>query len=97
MSKERLQPHDRSAPDIIQRLEQAIGGIHDSEGFRRYLDVQSRFHHYSPYNALLIMFQHPDATRVAGYNAWLKMNRYVRKGEKRSRSSSPCSRPSATR
>ncbi len=28
------------------------------------------------------MTQYPDATRVAGYNAWLKMNRYVKKGEK---------------
>jgi hypothetical protein len=26
--------------------------------------------------------QRPDATRVAGYNAWLKMQRYVRRGEK---------------
>jgi N-terminal domain of anti-restriction factor ArdC len=30
----------------------------------------------------LILSQRPDATRVAGYNAWLKMNRYVRRGEK---------------
>lgn len=82
MSKERLQPHERSAPEMLKRLEQAIGEIHDNESFRRYLDVQSRFHQYSPSNVLLIMFQYPEATRVAGYNAWLRMNRYVKRGEK---------------
>jgi N-terminal domain of anti-restriction factor ArdC len=83
MPQERLQPHERSAPpEILQRLERAIAEIHDSESFRKYLDVQSRFHHYSPFNVVLIMSQYPDATRVAGYNAWLKMNRYVKTGEK---------------
>lgn len=82
MSKERLQAHERSAPDILKQLEHAVSEIHDSESFRKYLDVQSRFHHYSLSNVLLIMTQYPDATRVAGYNGWLKMNRYVKKGEK---------------
>jgi hypothetical protein len=69
-------------PDILTRLEQAVGAIQDSETFRAYLDVQARFHHYSPNNAALILMQRPDATRVAGYNDWLRMHRYVRRGEK---------------
>jgi hypothetical protein len=69
-------------PDVLTRLEQAVGAIQDPEGFRAYLDVQSRFHHYSPNNAALILMQRPDATRVAGYNDWLRMHRYVRRGEK---------------
>ncbi len=44
--------------------------------------MQSRFHHYSFNNTLLILQQFPEATRVAGYNAWRKLDRFVRKGEK---------------
>jgi len=29
----------------------------------------------------LILSQRPDATQVAGYNAWLRLHRYVRRGE----------------
>src|SRR2546423_219553 len=68
--------------DILQRLEQAVGEIHDSDTFRRYLDMQSRFHRYSFGNTLLILMQCPDATQVAGFHAWLKLQRYVKRGEK---------------
>src|SRR5947209_11828822 len=90
MSPERRrgrQPYRRSGeqqtgkPDILARLEQSVGEIQDSESFRAYLDVQSRFHHYSWGNIALILSQRPDATRVAGYNTWLSMKRYVKKGE----------------
>jgi antirestriction protein ArdC len=69
-------------PEILTRLEQAVGDIHDSETFRRYLEVQARFHHYSFGNVALILWQRPDSTHVAGYNTWLKLHRYVRRGEK---------------
>ncbi len=66
----------------LARLEQAVGQIQDSESFGRYLEVQGRFHHYSFGNVALILFQRPDATHVAGYHTWLKLHRYVRRGEK---------------
>ena len=69
-------------PAILARLEQAVAAIHDSEDFRRYLDVQARFHHYSVGNTLLILLQRPDATQVAGFHAWRKMGRHVTRGEK---------------
>ena len=53
-----------------------------SETLKNYLRVMSRFHRYSWGNALLIYSQRPDATHVAGFHAWLKLQRYVRKGEK---------------
>jgi hypothetical protein len=85
-NRERPDPSSEDASrrhaDVLARLEQAVGQIQDSETFRRYLDVQARFHHYSPNNAALILMQRPDATRVAGYNDWLRMHRYVRKGER---------------
>ncbi|MCL4552140.1 MAG: ArdC-like ssDNA-binding domain-containing protein [Candidatus Marsarchaeota archaeon] len=71
-----------SRPEVLARLEQAVGQIHDSDTFRRYLDVQARFHKYSWGNVALILAQRPEATNVAGYNTWLKLHRYVRKGEK---------------
>lgn len=52
-----------------------------SEEMRRYLDFVARFHQYSPSNIFLIMLARPDATHVAGFQAWKKMGRYVRKGE----------------
>src|SRR5437764_4615053 len=73
---------DAAIRESLTRLEQAVGAIQDSETFRAYLDVQARFHHYSPGNVALILAQRPDATQVAGYNAWLRMHRYVRRGEK---------------
>jgi hypothetical protein len=41
----------------------------------------SKFHKYSFFNCCLIMAQNPDATRVAGYQAWVEMHRYVKSGE----------------
>src|SRR5437870_5288269 len=70
-----------SKPDALRRLEDAIGQIHDSDTFRRYLDLQSRFHTYSWGNVALILAQRPDATRVAGFHTWLKLDRHVKKGE----------------
>src|SRR3954454_5633250 len=81
MANERDRPSEQRQPEILQRLEQAIGEIHDSDSFRRYLDVQSRFHHYSPNNVALILSQNSSATRVAGFRAWQRMDRFVMKGE----------------
>ena len=72
----------RQQPEILTRLEDAVGAIQDSDSFRQWLDVTSRFHHYSLGNQLLIAFQRPDATYVAGFHAWLKLGRHVLKGEK---------------
>jgi antirestriction protein ArdC len=72
----------KHSPDILARLEKAVGQIQDSDNFRAYLDLQARFHSYSWSNTLLILTQRPDASMVAGYNAWLRMHRYVRRGEK---------------
>jgi len=53
-----------------------------SETLKTYLRVMSRFHRYSWNNILLIYSQRPSATHVAGFHAWLKLRRFVRKGEK---------------
>lgn len=53
-----------------------------SENLKRLLEVSARFHDYSFRNQLLIAMQRPDATRVAGFQAWKKLGRFVKKGEK---------------
>lgn len=65
----------------IKQLEEGLERITTDEDFIRWLDVQARFHKYSPNNTILIVMQRPDATRVAGYRAWQKMGRQVRRGE----------------
>jgi Putative metallopeptidase family (DUF6782)/N-terminal domain of anti-restriction factor ArdC len=66
-----------------EQIRAAVSELVNAEGFRRWLDVRSRFHRYSFGNCLLIAMQRPDATHVAGYKAWAaKFERQVRKGEK---------------
>jgi N-terminal domain of anti-restriction factor ArdC len=64
-------------------IDRALDELSDPEGWARYLDAVFRFHRYSFANTWLIIAQHPDASRVAGFNDWRnKHNRTVRKGEK---------------
>jgi antirestriction protein ArdC len=53
-----------------------------SDALKNYLRVMSRFTRYSWGNILMIYAQRPEATQVAGFHAWLKLGRHVRKGEK---------------
>ena len=47
-----------------------------------YLATMARFPQYSLGNVILIASQRPDATLVAGFHAWRKLGRFVKKGEK---------------
>jgi antirestriction protein ArdC len=66
----------------MSTLEAGIKALADSDQWRRYLKAQAAFHAYSYANTLLILFQKPEATRVAGFRTWLKLGRHVRKGER---------------
>ena len=69
--------------EITDRLEQGITELFDSERFKEYLRVMSKFHNYSFNNTVLIAMQKPDASLVAGFNAWKNnFGRNVMKGEK---------------
>jgi len=52
-----------------------------SEKVTAHLATVARFHRYSLNNVLLIPVQLPDATHVAGFQAWQKLGRFVRRGE----------------
>ena len=69
--------------EITDRLEQGITELFDSERYKEYLRVMSKFHNYSFNNTLLIALQKPDASLVAGFTAWKnQFQRNVKKGEK---------------
>ena len=69
--------------EITDQLEQGIQELFESERYMTWLRTMSKFHDYSLNNTLLIAFQKPDATLVAGYTAWQKQfGRQVQKGEK---------------
>lgn len=69
--------------EITDKLEAGIKGIFESEHYKSYLQTLSKFHNYSINNCLLIAMQKPDATYIAGFNAWRDdFKRQVRKGEK---------------
>ena len=77
--------------EITDVLEKGIRDVFDSGAYETYLKTMSRFHGNSMNNTLLIYLQKPDATRVAGYQAWQrKFHRSVRKGEKGIRILAPC-------
>lgn len=67
---------------LLKQAEKGIKEVFESNKYRQYLKTMSMFHNYSPRNTILIMKQNPNATRVAGFSTWKKINRYVRRGEK---------------
>ncbi len=66
---------------LLKKLKEGVKRIQTSDEFRNYLITMSRFHDYSWNNQLLIMMQKPNATRVAGFNTWKELGRWVKKGE----------------
>ena len=69
--------------EITDKLEEGLKELFESEKYKSYLSTMSKFHNYSFNNTLLIAMQKPEATLVAGYQAWQKnFNRHVNKGER---------------
>jgi len=67
---------------VMKQLKAGVEGIQDSYQFRLFLTTMSKFHDYSIGNQILIMLQKPDAVRVAGFNTWKDLGRWVKKSEK---------------
>lgn len=74
---------EEKTKQAFEMIEQGVKDVYSSDNFRKYLSCCSKFHSYSLNNTLLILAQKPDATLVAGYNAWQhNFNRHVDKGER---------------
>lgn len=70
-----------SCSELLDRLTEGVAGLSESKLWQRYLTYQGKFHRYSATNVLLIAAQRPDATQVAGFAAWKRFGRVVRRGE----------------
>jgi antirestriction protein ArdC len=74
--------------NVKQLCDEALGRLAtaleqgQSDALKTYLATMSRFHKYSWGNVLLIFTQKPNASHVAGFQTWRKLNRFVRKGER---------------
>ena len=75
--------------ELIDKLEEGMKRIYETDMYKDYLDMASKVYQYSPNNQILIMMQKPEATMVQSLKAWNKMvirgkeyHRSVNKGEK---------------
>lgn len=75
--KQQKQEQREMVYSLIDDTAQAVAK--DSTTLQKYLDVQSRFGRYSVANALLILAQKPDATRIADFDTWKEQGIYIRK------------------
>lgn len=74
---------NKQVKDLTDKLEKGIKDLFESNRYKEYLKTMSKFHNYSFNNVLLIAMQKPDASLIAGYNAWKNIHhRQVIKGEK---------------
>jgi len=71
---------------VVASIEQ----LRCSDGWRAYLTARDRFRSYSVRNVLMILQQHPSATRVAGFRTWLELGWCVTKGSTAIRIWAPC-------
>jgi len=88
---------ERKIDEVLKRLKEGVDEIQESDNFREFLLTMSKFHDYSIGNLILITMQRPDATRVAGYNTWRDLGRWVKKGEKGIAILAPCLPPKSAR
>lgn len=77
-----VEERKRQMDEIARTLEQGVKDVFESENYKKFLACMSKFHTYSISNYILIWSQNPDASLVAGYQAWKKFKRNVKKGEK---------------
>lgn len=71
---------------IHDDLAAKFAGLTTSDEWTGYLAFAARFHRYSPFNVLWLSMQAAERgmplSHVAGFRAWQKLGRQVRKGEK---------------
>ncbi len=90
MAESREQKIPTKMEKVLEKLQEGVKSIFESDKYKEYLRFMSKFHTYSINNQILIYSQMPDATLIAGYDTWKKHHRYVRKGEKAIQIIAPC-------
>jgi len=77
---ESMKPH--FIENKLKELATETDKMKRSAFFQEYLETMAKFWKYSYYNQLLIHFNRPKSTRVAGLKAWQSLGRKVKKGSK---------------
>ena len=67
--------------EMIQRINEGVNAVFESDKYKEYLKFASKFTDYSARNTMLISLQRPDATLVDAYGKWKQLGRQVEKGE----------------
>ena len=68
---------------LAEHLKEGMKNYLDSEQFKSFLDMMSKFHNYSLNNIHLLKMQNPNVSRVASFNKWkTDFDRTVKKGSK---------------
>lgn len=75
---------------LLEQLHAGIEDLTSTEAWTAWLDVARHLPSYSLNNLILLWTQNPNVTHVAGYRAWKKLGRQVRRGEKCLRVLAPC-------
>lgn len=82
MAESKYPTQREKVEELAKKIEAGTKEFMQSDKYRTYLRTMSKFHSYSFRNCLLIAMQKPDATLVAGYQAWQKkFERQVGRGE----------------
>ena len=81
-STDKTQELNQKINDSIAALCAETDAARQNETYRAWLQTLSRFYSYSFNNWLLIYAQKQDASRVAGFQTWKNLGRFVKKGER---------------
>jgi hypothetical protein len=83
----RREAAEKRATELKGRIDTHLTDLHESlknghsDKVKELFTFFATFHRYSLGNQILIAFQRPDATHVAGFQSWKEKGRSVKKGE----------------
>ncbi len=77
-----MQDQEQDVKTYAQMLREGLDEVFSSEPYRRFLRFVANNPTYSYRNALLILHQKPNATKVMGFKAWLRQDRCVQQGQR---------------
>ena len=80
--KKTSEERKKEVDEFGKMLQSGIKEYIKSDRYKEILDNMAKFHEYSVNNSIGIMIQKLDATLVAPYTKWQRLNRQVKKGEK---------------
>lgn len=68
--------------ELHEQIADKVEALRETDQWAQFLRWVQAFHSYSFSNQILIWSQMPEATQVAGFQAWKKLGRQVTKGQK---------------